>query len=148
MMTDGWNWEDAVLKKDDGLWLNWPGYYAADFDLETFTRVVKKNDKGKDEVQYEETISLASVAGAKENPPPEPNPRRNIDRGTCGSCSNSSRSFSLNLCRRRLRCSRVILLSKRSANAVNQYIAATHVCTPAGEDHPAAPASDTHAVRL
>ncbi len=30
MMTDGWNWEDAVLKKDDGLWLNWPGYYASD----------------------------------------------------------------------------------------------------------------------
>jgi len=21
---DGWNWEDAVLKADDGIWLNWP----------------------------------------------------------------------------------------------------------------------------
>jgi len=28
MQADGWNWEDAVLKKDDGIWLNWPGYYS------------------------------------------------------------------------------------------------------------------------
>lgn len=24
MMLDGWNWEDAALKRDDGIWLNWP----------------------------------------------------------------------------------------------------------------------------
>ncbi|MEX2379552.1 MAG: amidohydrolase, partial [Vicingaceae bacterium] len=24
---DGWNWEDAVLKKDDGIHLNWPNVY-------------------------------------------------------------------------------------------------------------------------
>ena len=24
---DGWNWEDAVLKKDDGIHVNWPGQY-------------------------------------------------------------------------------------------------------------------------
>ncbi len=23
-VLDGWNWEDAVLKTDDGIWLNWP----------------------------------------------------------------------------------------------------------------------------
>ncbi len=23
-VLDGWNWEDAVLKADDGIWLNWP----------------------------------------------------------------------------------------------------------------------------
>ncbi len=45
MMADGWNWEDAVLKKDDGIWLNWPTYFASDFNLEDFSTVVKKNEK-------------------------------------------------------------------------------------------------------
>lgn len=45
MMADGWNWEDAVLKKDDGIWLNWPTYFARDFNLEDFTTLIKKNEK-------------------------------------------------------------------------------------------------------
>ncbi|MFD2571841.1 amidohydrolase family protein [Spirosoma soli] len=45
MMADGWNWEDAVLKKDDGIWLNWPAYFGREFDLADFTVVVKKNEK-------------------------------------------------------------------------------------------------------
>ncbi len=28
MNLDGWNWEDATLKADDGVHLNWPGYYS------------------------------------------------------------------------------------------------------------------------
>ena len=24
---DAWNWEDAVMKEDDGIWLNWPSIY-------------------------------------------------------------------------------------------------------------------------
>lgn len=27
MMLDGWNWEDAVLKADDGIHVNWPNLY-------------------------------------------------------------------------------------------------------------------------
>ena len=45
MMADGWNWEDAVLKADDGIWLNWPGYFARDFNIEDFTTTIKKNEK-------------------------------------------------------------------------------------------------------
>ena len=45
MMADGWNWEDAALKKDDGIWLNWPTYFARDFNLEDFTITIKKNEK-------------------------------------------------------------------------------------------------------
>jgi imidazolonepropionase-like amidohydrolase len=71
MMTDGWNWEDAVLKKDDGLWLNWPGYYAADFDLETFTRVVKKNDKRDEAISaLRATFGDAKAYAAVSNPMP------------------------------------------------------------------------------
>lgn len=45
MMADGWNWEDAVLKKDDGIWLNWPTYFAREFNFDDFTTIVKKSDK-------------------------------------------------------------------------------------------------------
>ncbi len=43
--TDGWNWEDAVLKKDDGIWLSWPSYLARSFNYEDFSVSVKKNEK-------------------------------------------------------------------------------------------------------
>ena len=28
MKLDGWNWEDAALKADDGIHLNWPRYFV------------------------------------------------------------------------------------------------------------------------
>jgi len=43
--TDGWNWEDAVLKKDDGIWLSWPPFLSSSFNYEDFTVSVKRNDK-------------------------------------------------------------------------------------------------------
>lgn len=45
MQTDGWNWEDAVLKKDDGIWLNWPGYYSREFNFEDFSVGLRKNSR-------------------------------------------------------------------------------------------------------
>ena len=45
MQMDGWNWEDAALKKDDGIHINWVGYFKRDFDFNTFTATTKKNDK-------------------------------------------------------------------------------------------------------
>lgn len=43
--TDGWNWEDAVLKKDDGIWINWPPFLARSFNFEDFSVSMKKNEK-------------------------------------------------------------------------------------------------------
>ena len=43
--TDGWNWEDAVLKKDDGIWLSWPPFLSSSFNYEDFTVSVRRNDK-------------------------------------------------------------------------------------------------------
>lgn len=71
MMADGWNWEDAVLKKDDGLWLNWPGYYARDFDLANFTLVIKKNEKRDEAISaLRSTFSDAKAYAALTNPMP------------------------------------------------------------------------------
>jgi imidazolonepropionase-like amidohydrolase len=45
MQLDGWNWEDAALKKDDGVHINWVGYFKRDFDFTNFSVSTKKNDK-------------------------------------------------------------------------------------------------------
>jgi hypothetical protein len=42
--TDGWNWEDAVLKKDDGIWLNWPTYISRSFNFQDFSSSLKRNE--------------------------------------------------------------------------------------------------------
>lgn len=47
---DGWNWEDAVIKKDDGIWMSWPSRKTVRFNPQTFQVENKKNDK------YDETI--------------------------------------------------------------------------------------------
>jgi imidazolonepropionase-like amidohydrolase len=52
MQLDGWNWEDAALKKDDGIHINWVGYFKRDFDQSTFSVTTKKNDK-RDEMLRE-----------------------------------------------------------------------------------------------
>ena len=44
MYLDGWNWEDALLKADDGVWLNWSSKMTTSFDFTTGTREAKKNE--------------------------------------------------------------------------------------------------------
>jgi imidazolonepropionase-like amidohydrolase len=51
MNLDGWNWEDAVLKSDDGVWLNWPSKMTSSFDNTTFSRENKKNEKYLSEIE-------------------------------------------------------------------------------------------------
>lgn len=64
MHTDGWNWEDAVLRKDDGIWLSWPGYFGRDFDLETFSVSIKKNDKRDEAMRAVQTTFAEAKAYA------------------------------------------------------------------------------------
>ena len=71
MMTDGWNWEDAALKKDDGLWLNWPAYFAREFSFEDFTTVVRKNERRDAAIAaLRSTFSDAKAYAALTNPMP------------------------------------------------------------------------------
>jgi len=56
MHADGWNWEDAVLRKDDGIWLNWPGYFAREFDFNTFSASIRKNDKRDEAMRAIQTM--------------------------------------------------------------------------------------------
>lgn len=45
MELDGWNWEDAVLKKDDGIWLTWPPFFAREFNFDDFSVSLQKNSR-------------------------------------------------------------------------------------------------------
>ena len=71
MMTDGWNWEDAVLKKDDGIWLNWPRYFTRDFNSEDFTTVIKRDEKRGPAIDaLRATFADAKAYAALTNPMP------------------------------------------------------------------------------
>jgi hypothetical protein len=49
--ADGWNWEDAVLRKDDGLWVNWPAFLTRSFNEEDFSITTKRNDRRQPVIQ-------------------------------------------------------------------------------------------------
>lgn len=71
MLADGWNWEDAALKKDDGIWLNWPGYFARNFNFEDFTVSLKKNDKRTEAISaLQATFADAKAYAALPAPSP------------------------------------------------------------------------------
>ena len=67
--TDGWNWEDAVLKKDDGIWMNWPAFLASSFNYEDFTVSVKRNDKRQEVIdEFRSAFSDAKAYFETSNP--------------------------------------------------------------------------------
>jgi imidazolonepropionase-like amidohydrolase len=69
--TDGWNWEDAVLKTDDGIWLNWPPFLASSFNNEDFTTSIKRNDKRQEVIdQFRLTFTEARAYAETANPNP------------------------------------------------------------------------------
>lgn len=59
---DGWNWQDAALKIDDGVWLNWPAMFSNTFSLETMSVVLGKNEKRKESVQELSKLLKESLA--------------------------------------------------------------------------------------
>ncbi|MEA5457638.1 amidohydrolase family protein [Arcicella sp. LKC2W] len=69
MQMDGWNWEDAVLKKDDGIHLNWIGYFKREFDFAAGTASTKRNDKRDDMVrELDKTFNDAIAYAQVKNP--------------------------------------------------------------------------------
>ena len=68
MQLDGWNWEDAALKKDDGIHINWVGYFKRDFDYNTFTVSTKKNDKRDETLREVDKTFNDAIAYIKTKP--------------------------------------------------------------------------------
>ncbi|OZI10070.1 amidohydrolase [Siphonobacter sp. BAB-5385] len=65
MQLDGWNWEDAVLKKDDGVHLNWPGYFRRGYNFETGSFSVGKNDRREEQFRELEKFFGDAIAYAQ-----------------------------------------------------------------------------------
>ncbi len=69
--TDGWNWEDAVLKQDDGIWISWPPFLASSFNNEDFTTSIKRNEKRQEVIdQFRLTFTDAKAYDETANPAP------------------------------------------------------------------------------
>ena len=68
MQLDGWNWEDAALKKDDGIHINWVGYFKRDVDFSTFTVTTKKNDKRDEMLREIDKTFNDAIAYSKSKP--------------------------------------------------------------------------------
>jgi imidazolonepropionase-like amidohydrolase len=69
--TDGWNWEDAVLKKDDGIWLSWPPFLSSSFSYEDFRVSVKRNDKRQEVINlFASTFAEAKAYAELKNAAP------------------------------------------------------------------------------
>lgn len=51
VQLDAWNWEDAVVKLDDALHVNWPNATKNRFDFSTFTLKTEKNKDYDDQIK-------------------------------------------------------------------------------------------------
>ncbi|MCB1584122.1 MAG: amidohydrolase family protein [Xanthomonadales bacterium] len=50
VQLDAWNWEDAAIKADDAMHVNWPAEWANGFDWSTFTMQLKQDKKYQEKV--------------------------------------------------------------------------------------------------
>ena len=72
VQLDAWNWEDAVIRYDQGIHLNWPSLYSrSGYSYYRGPSIVKKNDKYETEVEKIKNFFDASKAYlSEENPSP------------------------------------------------------------------------------
>ncbi|MGB0932681.1 MAG: amidohydrolase family protein [Lishizhenia sp.] len=68
MHFNGWNWEDAVIREDDGIHLNWPATLSGG-GWWTEPGSQKKNEKYQDQLKEIEDFFAASKAYAEERSP-------------------------------------------------------------------------------
>jgi imidazolonepropionase-like amidohydrolase len=47
----GWNWEDAVVKADDGIYINWPSSYSRPSRYRSDTAAAKKEKEHRDQLE-------------------------------------------------------------------------------------------------
>jgi imidazolonepropionase-like amidohydrolase len=71
MELDGWNWEDAVLKKDEGMWLSWPSYFSREFNFDDFSITVQKSTRRQEVINgLSQLFADARAYGQIKNPNP------------------------------------------------------------------------------
>jgi len=88
MMLDGWNWEDATYKADDGIHINWPKIQSRNWNDNDFafgpTEKNKEYSKQVDELKK----LFADAKAYKESEKPEKNLRFEAMKGLFGGSQN------------------------------------------------------------
>ncbi|MDQ3109991.1 MAG: amidohydrolase family protein [Bacteroidota bacterium] len=67
MALEGWNWQDATVKADDGVHLNWPSYYSRNWNEDDGFSVYSQNKDYETQRQNLEKF-FAESKGYGENP--------------------------------------------------------------------------------
>lgn len=67
VQLDAWNWEDAVVKQDDAMHINWPAEWDKKFDFSTFTMQLKQDKKYKEKVDQIKQLFADSLADTSNN---------------------------------------------------------------------------------
>jgi len=82
VQLDAWNWEDAVIRYDQGIHLNWPSLYSrSGYSYYRGPSIVKKNEKYETEVEKIKNFFDASKAYLSEqNPNPVSLPYKAMQR--------------------------------------------------------------------
>jgi imidazolonepropionase-like amidohydrolase len=81
MEYDGWNWEDAALKKDDAIWLNYPTLISRQFSFEESKFMVKKNEKYVEQKNELHKFFADALAYAETTSPANKNAKLEAMRG-------------------------------------------------------------------
>lgn len=87
MALEGWNWNDATLKADDGVHLNWPGMYSRSFS-EDGPGAYSQNKNYETQRQEIEKFFAEARAYADNKTPVEKNLRMEAMRGVLAGTQN------------------------------------------------------------
>lgn len=81
VQLDAWNWEDAAVVADDGMFLSWPSKQEGRFDWSTFSFSFQENDEYRDQVNAIEQAFLDARAYLAEGDAAQPNVKLDAMRG-------------------------------------------------------------------
>jgi hypothetical protein len=71
VQLDAWNWEDAVIKEDDAIFLDWPAKRVGRFDFSTFSFKFSPNEAYDEQMLAMETL-FADAGTYADRPPGTP----------------------------------------------------------------------------
>ncbi len=81
VQLDAWNWEDAAVQADDGMFLSWPAKKVGRFDWATFSFSYQENDSYRAQINAIEQTFIDARAYVAQDDPEIPNTKLEAMRG-------------------------------------------------------------------
>ena len=88
MELDGWNWEDAVYRMDDGVHVNWPSLFTRSWSWETGLGDAEKNKNYESQVNTLKKFFADAKAYSETDKPEEKNLRFEVMKGVIRGTQN------------------------------------------------------------